>query len=132
MARRLATLALLAATALPGVLRAAAERPDPPRHCAPVGRGVAPRGWVGCPADDGPPRVLAGRERLLFGVPIDLNAAATDDLASVPGLTPRVAAAIVAERERGGPYREVSDLLRVRGIGPARLERARPHLACER
>ncbi|MFL5264296.1 MAG: helix-hairpin-helix domain-containing protein [Anaeromyxobacteraceae bacterium] len=132
MPRRLATLALLAAAVLPSLLRARAERPAAPRRCAAVGRGVTPRGWVGCPADEGPPRVLAGRERLLFGLPIDLNTAAADDLASVPGLTPRVAAEIVAERARGGAYREVSELLRVRGVGPARLERARPHLACER
>jgi competence protein ComEA len=132
MPRRLATLALLAAVAAPSLLRAVAERPEAPRRCAPAGRGVAPRGWVGCAADEGPPRVLGGRERLLFGLPIDLNSAAADDLAAIPGLTPRIAAEIVADRERGGPFRDVADLLRVRGIGPARLERARPHLACER
>jgi DNA uptake protein ComE-like DNA-binding protein len=87
---------------------------------------------LACAGDDGPPRDLTGRERLLVGLPIDVNAAGADDLAAVPGFTPRVAAEVVAERGRGGPYRDLGDLLRVRGIGPARLERARPHLACGR
>lgn len=128
--RRLALLAALALTFVPAALRVLAAIPAPPRPCAPEGRGVPPRIWVGCAGDDGPRRDLTGRERLAFGLPVDVNAATAEDLAGIPGLTARVAQEVVAERARAGPYRSLDDLLRVRGIGPARLERARPHLAC--
>jgi competence protein ComEA len=107
-----------------------AARPSPPRTCSPDGRGTPPRAWIGCAGDEGPRRDLSGRERLAVGLPIDVNAASADDLSWVPGLNARLAEAVVAERERGGPYSAVDGLLRVRGIGSARLERARPHLAC--
>jgi competence protein ComEA len=34
----------------------------------------------------------------------------------------------IAERERGGEFRSVEDLSRIRGIGPRTLERIRPYL----
>jgi competence protein ComEA len=132
MPRRLALFALFALSLSPAAIRALAARPAPDRACAPEGRGAAPRQWVGCAGDGGPPRDLSGRERLAFGLPVDVNAAAADDLADIPGLSARLAAAIVLERGRGGPFGSVEDLLRVRGMGPARLERARPHLSCGR
>jgi competence protein ComEA len=58
-----------------------------------------------------------------------VNAASAEDLAAVPGLSPRLAAAVVEEREQHGVFACLEDLLRVRGIGPVRLARARPHLA---
>jgi competence protein ComEA len=84
---------------------------------------------VGCRADPGPPRELSGAELLLFGRPVDLNKAAAVDLEPVPGLSARLASEIVADRERRGPFETVEQLLRVKGIGPARLAKARPHLA---
>ena len=43
----------------------------------------------------------------------------------LPGVGPATAAAIVAERERNGPFASVDELDRVRGIGPAKLEALR-------
>lgn len=128
MPPRLALAAVLALVlAAPG-LRRAVERPPPARACAPEGRGAPPRHWLGCAVDAGPPRALAGDERLLLGVPLDLNAAAARELAFVPGLSPRLAAEVVADREARGPFGRVDDLERVRGVGPKRLARARAHL----
>ncbi len=129
MARRLALLILLSATLLPAAGRELARRPAPSRPCAPEGRGVPPRGWIGCAADPGPFRALSGRERLLAGLPVDLNGASAEDLATVPGLSPRLAAAIVEDRVARGPFGSVSELERVRGVGPARLARAAGRLA---
>lgn len=53
--------------------------------------------------------------------PIDINRADADLLDSLPGVGPATAAAIVAERERNGPFLGVDDLERVPGIGPAKL-----------
>jgi competence protein ComEA len=40
----------------------------------------------------------------------------------LPGVGPATAAAIVAQRERHGPFHSIDDLLDVRGIGAAKLD----------
>jgi competence protein ComEA len=60
---------------------------------------------------------------------VDLNAATAEDLAAVPGIGSALAAAVVADREARGPFPAVEALRRVRGVGPARMDRARPWLA---
>jgi competence protein ComEA len=129
MPHRLALAILLALALAAPALRRTAESPAPPRRCAPEGRGVAPRHWLGCAPDPGPPRALLGDERLLLGLPLDPNAASARELSFVPGLSRSIAAALVAERAARGPFRSADELLRVRGIGPKRLARARAHLA---
>lgn len=54
--------------------------------------------------------------------PVDVNRATAVELDVLPGVGPATAAAIVAERERNGPFLAVDELSRVRGIGPAKLE----------
>jgi competence protein ComEA len=54
--------------------------------------------------------------------PVDLNTANESDLDALPGIGPATAAAIVAHRDRHGPFTSVDQLLEVRGIGPAKLE----------
>lgn len=60
---------------------------------------------------------LAGVGRLVAGQRIDLNRASAPLLATLPGIGPARAAAIVDEREIE-PFRSARDLTRVRGIGP--------------
>jgi competence protein ComEA len=127
--RRLVLAAALAVVLLAPSLRRRAEVPPPPRPCREEGRGAPPRHWLGCAADAGPARALQGDERLLLGLPLDPNVAGARELAFVPGLSRSLAAAVVSDREARGPFLRVEDLLRVRGIGPKRLARARGHLA---
>jgi competence protein ComEA len=61
-----------------------------------------------------------------------LNAARPPDLEALPGIGPVLAARIVAERGRGGPFATVDELRRVRGIGPKTLERIRAQIGAER
>ncbi len=56
--------------------------------------------------------------------PLDLNTATAAELEALPGIGPKTAAAIIA----GRPYSTVEDLLRVKGIGPATLEKLRPYV----
>ncbi len=58
--------------------------------------------------------------------PLDLNTATAAELDVLPGVGPATAQAIVAHRTEHGRFRSVSDLLSVRGIGPAKLEAIRP------
>jgi competence protein ComEA len=127
---RLARCLLLAALLVPSLVRHAPSAPL--RTCRPEGRGAAPRRWLGCAADPGPRRELAGDERLLLGLPLDVNLSAARELAFVPGLTRALAAEVVAERSRGGEFGAPEELLRVHGIGPKRLARALPFLVVSR
>jgi competence protein ComEA len=129
MARRLALLVVLAVALAAEPLRAHLELPAPRPRCTPEGRGAAPRHHLGCVTDDGPARALGADERLALGLPIDPNTAGARELAFVPGLSRRLAAEIVHDRERNGPYLDVGELVRVRGIGPKKLAAASGHLA---
>lgn len=55
------------------------------------------------------------------GLPVDVNTADARALEQLPGVGPATAQAIVAERERNGPFVSFGDLDRVPGIGPAKL-----------
>lgn len=59
------------------------------------------------------------------GRPLDLNRATEAELEGLPGIGPGLAAAIVRWRDREGPFRRPEDLLRVPGVGPARLAAVR-------
>lgn len=57
--------------------------------------------------------------------PLDLNAATVEQLDGLPGVGPATAQAIVAHRDRNGPFASVDALTDVRGIGPAKLDALR-------
>lgn len=56
---------------------------------------------------------------------VRVNTATKEELETLPGIGPTLAAAIVDVRERGGPFRRVEDLQRVPGIGARTIERLR-------
>ncbi len=92
---------------------------------------------VGVP-DEGPvllesARKVRGEETLrsaplLPGEGVDPNRAGEDTLDRLPGVGPSTARALVRDRQENGPFLRAEDLLRVRGIGTATLERIRPFL----
>lgn len=57
--------------------------------------------------------------------PVNLNTATAADLEQLPGVGPATSAAIIAKREKDGPFRTVDSLLDVRGIGDAKLDAIR-------
>ncbi len=57
--------------------------------------------------------------------PVDLNNATPDELARLPGVGSSLAARIVERRQSVGAFASLEDLRRVKGIGPAKLERLR-------
>lgn len=56
--------------------------------------------------------------------PVDVNQAARDQLMTLPGIGEKTANDIIG----GRPFQKIEDLLRVPGIGPAKLEKIRPFL----
>lgn len=59
-------------------------------------------------------------------VPLDLNRASLEDLTRLPGVGPALAGRIVATRQALERFAGVDDLLKVRGLGRAKVERLRP------
>lgn len=81
--------------------------------------------------DESRSRLRDERERarpLAPGERLDPDRATAAELDRLPGVGPGIAAAMVREREAHGPYRSPEGLTRVRGIGPATLEKLLPHL----
>ena len=80
---------------------------------APFGAGAAVGSGAGA--------AVGARE----GTWIDLNRATADELVALPGVGPVLAGRIVAYRDSAGPFESVSELVSVKGIGAATLERIR-------
>ncbi|MEI2639818.1 MAG: ComEA family DNA-binding protein [Microthrixaceae bacterium] len=59
------------------------------------------------------------------GQSVNINTASDQELQALPGVGPSTSAAIVAHREKSGPFRSVEGLLDVRGIGEAKLDAMR-------
>lgn len=60
---------------------------------------------------------------------LDPNTATAEQLTALNGIGPELARRIVEHRQTVGTFREVADLLLVKGIGPATLAAIQPHLA---
>ncbi len=63
------------------------------------------------------------------GVTVNINTASAEELQALPGIGEARAAQIVSLRKERGAFRSVDELLEVRGIGPAMLERLRPQVS---
>lgn len=57
---------------------------------------------------------------------LDVNAAQWPELTVLPGIGESLARRIVESRRERGPFADLEDLQRVRGIGPKTLEQIRP------
>lgn len=68
---------------------------------------------------------LPARLALALGRPLDLNRASAAELQALPRIGPTLAARVVRERSRGGPFCRVEQLARVKGIGRRVVARLR-------
>ena len=59
---------------------------------------------------------MAPHARLLYFIPIDVNTAGVEDLVVVPGIGEKTAETIIEYRRRYGPYSDLEELKKVRGI----------------
>jgi len=72
----------------------------------------------------------AAAEPPAAGGVVNINTATAQQLQLLPGVGPSRAQAIIAQRERH-PYRRPEDLLSIRGIGRATLNRMLPYVVVE-
>jgi len=67
-------------------------------------------------------------EPIAIDFKIDVNQADWPELTLMPNIGEQLAKRIVADRQERGPFRDLSELRRVRGIGPKTLEGMKPFL----
>src|SRR5262245_847916 len=67
-------------------------------------------------------------EPIAIDFKIDVNRADWPELTLMPNIGEQLAKRIVADRQERGPFRDLSELRRVRGIGPKTLEGMQPFL----
>lgn len=63
------------------------------------------------------------------GKTVNVNTATAAEFQLLPRIGPSVAARIVEQREKNGPFKSLDDLLLVRGIGESTYEQLKPYLA---
>ncbi len=59
---------------------------------------------------------------------MNINTATADQLTALPGVGPATARAIVAFRKKHGPFRRADELLIIKGVSRARLNKMRPYI----
>jgi len=59
---------------------------------------------------------------------LDINKAGWAEFMVLPGVGETLARRIVETRDTGGPFADIEELRRVRGIGPRTLDEIRPYL----
>lgn len=69
-----------------------------------------------------PPPGHAASDAAQPGGGISLNTASAAELTTLPGVGEATAAAIIAHREKNGPFTSIDSLLDVKGIGPAKFD----------
>jgi competence protein ComEA len=65
---------------------------------------------------------LQNSKRHVLDMPMNINTATADDLMLVPGIGEKTADAIIQTRKDLGGFKQIDDLLEVRGIGQKKLE----------
>jgi competence protein ComEA len=62
------------------------------------------------------------REKMILGIPLDLNQLSVDDWEKLPGIGPVTAEKIFVDRQKNGDYSSLSDLRRVSGVGNEKIK----------
>jgi competence ComEA-like helix-hairpin-helix protein len=62
---------------------------------------------------------------------ININTASSEELQTLPRVGPKIAERIINDRTANGPFSDINDLIRVRGIGPVTLERMKDRICAE-
>ncbi len=67
-------------------------------------------------------------QRRVANFQVDINTANRPELIQLPGIGDTLAQRIIETRQTTGPFVELDDLRKVKGIGPKIMERIRPYL----
>ena len=79
------------------------------------------------PASSAPGSDLAASAKAPAGK-VNLNTATAEQLTTVPGVGPKLAARILEQRQKSGSFKSVQDILSVKGIGEKNLAKIQTYL----
>jgi competence protein ComEA len=68
----------------------------------------------------------AARPAATATAPVNLNTATAEQLATIPGVGPKMAERIVDYRQKNGGFKKVEDLMNVSGVGEKSFLKMRP------
>ena len=71
-------------------------------------------------------RAAAPKAVATAAAPVNLNTATAEQLATIPGVGPRMAERIIDYRQKNGGFKKVEDLMNVSGIGEKNFLKMRP------
>jgi len=71
-------------------------------------------------------RVSAPTATATAAVPVNLNTATMDQLATIPGIGVKTAERIIAYREKNGGFKKIEDLMNVQGVGEKSFLKMKP------
>ena len=76
-------------------------------------------------------REASQEEILAEAILLDINTAAAEELATLPGIGEELARRIVEYREEHGVYKDIADIMKVSGIGEGKFEEIRERITVE-
>jgi len=97
-------------------------------NAAPSTAGTASAPGAGAPEGTREGAKAAASTGMTDDGKVILNLASVEDLRHLPGVGPKRADAIMALRAQLGRFKQVNDLLRVKGIGVRGLKKIMPHV----
>ena len=71
-------------------------------------------------------RTAAPKAVATVAAPINLNTATAEQLATIPGVGPRMAERIIDYRQKSGSFKKVEDLMNVSGVGEKSFLKMKP------
>lgn len=87
---------------------------------------------ITCTSDTGIAEItqlpLTTEEQLLLGIPLDINSISAAQLQQIQGIGPVMATRIIKARDDAGGFKNLSQLLEVKGIGSKRLQQLSEYL----
>lgn len=78
----------------------------------------------------GSSQAYAGESEADAKRPVNINTASSEELQTLPGIGPAIAARIIEYRESFGPFRTTDDLRSVKGIGEKTFEKIKDLICC--
>lgn len=73
----------------------------------------------------------AAKGTLATGQKVNINTAKADELATLPGIGPKIADEIIAHREKNGPFKSTEALKEVKGVGDKKYESLKDKITIE-
>ena len=81
---------------------------------------------LSAPALSAQSKVPAPKPAATAAAPVNLNTATAEQLATIPGVGPRMAERIIDYRQKNGGFKKIEDLMNVSGVGEKSFLKMKP------